>query len=155
MSAKPPYVALRWRRPAFLFAPLGVALVASLPGGALAWRVPEAASLAGGLSGVLAAILIVALLLCARRDRTMPVLLATTLSVAHAMLFLGALAALGVPSVAEGIRAACAALGAHAIAHQAAAAVLGAYLAGFLALTLLGGIGVTILRYLSMTRRAA
>ena len=155
MSARPPYVALRWRRPAVFFAPLGVAVAASVPGGAVAARLPDAAGLGGALSLSLGVILVAALLLCARRDRTMPILLATTLSVTHAALFVGVLVALGVPSLGERVRDLCAQAGAHAVAHQALAAVLSVYLGAFVLLTLLAGIGITALRYLAMTRRAA
>lgn len=152
MSSPPPYVVLRWRRPAALFVPLGLA-AATLPGGLAALRLPGPA--AAGLCGVLALVLAVSLLLCRRRDRTMPVLIATTLSVTHAGLFLGGLAALGVPSAGEGARALAARLGAEAVAQSPGAAVLAAYLASFVALPVLTGASLLTLRYLALTRRPA
>ena len=152
MSAPLPYVVLRWRRPAALFVPLGL-LAAAAPGGLLALRLPVTA--AAGLCGVLALVLAVSLLLCRRRDRTMPVLIATTLSVTHAGLFLGGVTALGVPAAGEGVRALAARLGADAVASSPSASVLAAYLAGFLALPILTGGGLVALRYLALTRRPA
>lgn len=155
MSASLPYVSLRWRRPAVLFAPLGLLAAAALPLGASALRVPGAPTAAASLSAVTAAILLVSLLLCRRRDRTMPILVATTLSVTHASLFVGVVAALGLPAIGEALRGLAARLGAEAVAHSPAAAVLAAYLAAFLALPVLTSLGLLAVRYLAMTRRPA
>ena len=85
----------------------------------------------------------------------MPILLATTLSVTHATLFVAAIVALGLPAAAEGLQDLAAEVGAWEVAHSASAAVLAAYLAAFFGLTALAGLGLLALRYLAMTRRAA
>lgn len=155
MSDVAPFVALRWRRPLVLFVPIGLLVAAGTPGAVLLAAAPSQAALAAALSGVSLLILVLTALLCGRRDRTMPVLLATGLSVAHGVLFVAGLTALLVPAASASVGQAAVRAGAQSLAHSEVAAVLAAYVAAFAVLTAVAAAGVLVLRYAAMTKAAA
>lgn len=155
MSNAAPFVALRWRRPMALFVPAGLLLAAGAPGAAVFAASPDRAPLALAISGVLLLVLALTTLLCRRRDRTMPVMMATGLSVTHAVLFLAGVATLSVPAASASVGQATVRAGAEALAHSEIAAVLAAYAASFGVLTTLAAAGILMLRYAAMTKKPA
>jgi hypothetical protein len=150
---------LRWRRPAFLLAPLSLLFAAGLPAALTAYAAEEVGLADPVLSGAAAGgltflIILSAILLCSGKGFNFPLLISTALSIGHGALFIAGGLAFALP----GAQAALGRLGtllpgeAAAIAASPAAVAGLAYAGSFLLVTASTAFALIVLRSIGLKR---